>query len=357
MIETDFIAPWAIASPHVQSLLASGSTRIWSRRREIAMLRTVTRNDVLELPGGVRLQVWVSLPTPPAKAVVVLLHGWEGSAQSTYQVATAASLLAEGYAVYRLDFRDHGETYHLNPDVFHSCRLAEVVDAVHAIGARHAHLPLLLAGYSLGGNFALRVGLVESHAAATQVKAIVAICPPVRPLNTITAIERAPFFYQQYFLKKWRHSLQRKAECFPDRYPFHSPRERSRLRRLDLLKLTVYLIEQYTEFASARDYLEAYGVHEQRLSALKIPTTILAAADDPVCPADDLALVGKSTYLQTLVTRHGGHCGFVQQLTQPSYAETLISRRFAEALASADVGPFRAPAAHPEPQAALALLP
>ena len=38
-----------------------------------------------------------------------------------------------GFDVVRLNLRDHGETHHLNRDLFHSCRLPEVVGAVRAL--------------------------------------------------------------------------------------------------------------------------------------------------------------------------------------------------------------------------------
>ena len=51
-------------------------------------------------------------------AVVILLHGWEGSSQSAYQVTTAHYLLNHGYDVLRLNLRDHGESHHLNKEMF-----------------------------------------------------------------------------------------------------------------------------------------------------------------------------------------------------------------------------------------------
>ena len=62
-----------------------------------------------------------------------------------------------GFEVVRLNLRDHGATHHLNRELFHSCRLPEVVGAVRALALRFPGMPLVLAGFSLGGNFMLRV--------------------------------------------------------------------------------------------------------------------------------------------------------------------------------------------------------
>ena len=46
---------------------------------------------------------------------------------------SAAHLFSLGCDVFRLNFRDHGPSHHLNEDIFHSCRLDEVVGAVRRI--------------------------------------------------------------------------------------------------------------------------------------------------------------------------------------------------------------------------------
>ncbi|RBF42040.1 alpha/beta hydrolase, partial [Xanthomonas oryzae pv. oryzae] len=95
----------------------------------------------------------------PPRGTVLLLHGWEGSADSNYMCLTAARVLGLGYQVFRLNFRDHGGTHHLNVDLFHSDRIDEVVNAAGDLWRRFPAPQLLAAGYSLGGNFALRLAL------------------------------------------------------------------------------------------------------------------------------------------------------------------------------------------------------
>ena len=56
-------------------------------------------------------------------------------------------------------FRDHGDTHHLNRGLFHSCLLDEAIGAVREFARMHPLAPRVLVGFSLGGNFALRVAL------------------------------------------------------------------------------------------------------------------------------------------------------------------------------------------------------
>jgi predicted alpha/beta-fold hydrolase len=48
-----------------------------------------------------------------------------------------------------------------------------------------------------------------------------------------------------------------------------------------------------------------------RLAEIRVPTTILAAADDPVVPSEPLEQVRRSEAVEVHIARHGGHLGFV----------------------------------------------
>ena len=102
--------------------------------------------------------------------IAVLVHGWEGNAESLYILSLGQQLFDRGFDVVRLNLRDHGDTHHLNRELFHSCRLPEVVGAVQSLQAVVPGQPLHLVGFSLGGNFMLRVaaqageaGLADRH--------------------------------------------------------------------------------------------------------------------------------------------------------------------------------------------------
>ena len=136
MIETasPYRAPWWLRSPHVQSMLGSSPMRIRRGARALAALGTRGEAVVLDAGEGVRLQgVYNPPPAGEPRGLALLLHGWEGSTESSYMRLTAARLLAAGFATFRLNFRDHGDTHHLNPGLFHSNRIDEVVRAALAV--------------------------------------------------------------------------------------------------------------------------------------------------------------------------------------------------------------------------------
>ena len=214
---SQFNPPPGLRNRHVQSVLASSGLRRWFGRRHHGALERNAREHLLDCGSGVRLQGFHNAQQryERARGLVVLLHGWEGSVHSTYVLNTGARLLQEGFDVFRLNFRDHGDTHHLNRDLFHSCRLDEVLGAVRAVQAQYPATPLALAGFSLGGNFALRVAL---HAAegGIDLRYVIAVCPVIDPGSGLFGLEHAPFFYHSYFVHKWRRSLRRKQALFPE---------------------------------------------------------------------------------------------------------------------------------------------
>src|SRR5260370_16103777 len=155
--DEDFRPPRWLRNRHVQSMLASTSARRGSIMRRTAGVVTAEKEMLLDCGDGVRLQSFVSSPANSTGRPAIILHGWEGSAQSLYILSLAQQLFDRGFEVVRLNLRDHGETHHLNRELFHSCRLPEVIGAVQALQAHFPGRPLSGVGFSLGRNFLLPV--------------------------------------------------------------------------------------------------------------------------------------------------------------------------------------------------------
>jgi predicted alpha/beta-fold hydrolase len=324
-----FRPPRLLRNPHLQSVLASSSVRRWLNRHRQREIEAASTEYLLDCGEGVRLQGFHARHTlgGEARGLVLLLHGWEGSSQSSYVLNVGHRLLREGYDVFRLNFRDHGDTHHLNREVFHSCRIAEVVGAVRDVSRRFGERPLFVAGFSLGGNFALRVAL-RAPAAGIPLAHAIAVCPAIRPHATLDALERGPWIYHAYFMRKWRASLKRKQELFPDAYDFDQ-----RFLGKDMRGLTAELVERYTDYGSLDRYLDGYSIHGDRLAGLAVPASILHAADDPIIPVEDFRGLTLPAHVRLDIAPHGGHCGFIRDWSLRSAAEDYLLARLGEATA------------------------
>lgn len=313
-------ARW-LRNRHLQSMLASTS---WRRARVLARagpMLAVAEELVLDCGAGVRLQCFLSRPPGSRGAPVVLLHGWEGSAESLYVLSLAQLLYQQGFEVARLNLRDHGETHHLNRELFHSCRLPEVVGAVRTLQRQHfAGRAPQLVGFSLGGNFTLRVA-AQARSAELPLAQVIAVSPVLDPIETLAALQRGFPGYELYFVRKWLRSLRKKQAVWPDAYDFGAI---SRMR--DLKTMTAELVRAHTDFVTLEEYLNGYAVTGARLAHLEVPATIFTSLDDPIIPAGGLARLARPATLSLSVSRYGGHCGFFARLAGPTWLERRIVR-------------------------------
>ncbi len=319
----DFDPPAWMANRHLQSILPSLPFRRPAIERRAAAVRRASQPLVLDCGDGVRLMGLHAVP-PPADVervprLAVLLHGWEGSADSMYLLSVAQLLHERGFDVVRLNLRDHGGTHALNRELFHSCRLPEVVGAVARLQALFPRHSLSLAGFSLGGNFALRVG-ARARDAGIRIARIVAVCPVLDPAVTLEALESGPALYHDYFLYKWRRSLRQKQDAWPGHYDFGDLVGARSLR-----SMTERMVLKYTEYPDLATYLAGYAVTGGLLESLQAPAWLITAADDPMIHARDLERLARPSSLEITVTPHGGHCGFMDGLRGPSWIDRRIA--------------------------------
>lgn len=327
-LDNTFQPPRWLRGRHFQTILPSLMWRAARVRRRALPLIAASEELLLECGDGVTLQAFHSSPAKrgrePGKRLAVLLHGWEGSADSTYVMSMGQTLFAAGFEVVRLNLRDHGATHHLNRDLFHSCRLPEVVGAIQALARRFHGLPMVLGGFSLGGNFMLRVA-AHAEARHLPIERVVAVCPVLDPAVTMRTLESGFPLYHSYFVRKWTRSLAKKQMAWPDHYDFADL-----LRVRNLREMTRLLVASHTEYPSVDDYLTGYAITGDRLTTLAAPASVFVALDDPIIEAQDLPRLARVPGLTISTTTHGGHCGFIDDLGGSSWMDHKVARLVAE---------------------------
>ena len=317
-----FRPPPGLRSGHLQSLISSSAVRRRFVLRRSEAVRHAGKVWTLDGGDGIRLQGLYSQQPGDSRGLAVLLHGWEGSVNSNYVLANGARLYAEGFDIFRLNFRDHGDTHHLNHEIFHSCRLDEVVWSLRDLQDRLGASRWCLAGYSLGGNFSMRVAL-RAESAGLDIAHVVAVNPVINPLHAMVAMEEGMRFYERYFERKWSRSLKIKKQAFPELYGAETWHDIRGLRNR-----THYLATKHAGFGSAEEYFQGYSIADNRLAPLRVTSTILTSEDDPVVPVHDFEELPENPCLELIITRYGGHCGFLKNWKLESMAEDLIAERF-----------------------------
>ena len=313
----DFNPPAYLRSPHAQTVLSSRVTSTAPSRPAAEHVDL----EIARLPDSPRLTAKLDI-VANARALVVLIHGWLGDAESTYNVRVAAALNAEGLSTARLVLRDHGETEALNEGVFNSAKLDEVVAAVEQLHDRASPGATAIVGFSLGGNFALRV----ASARARGIEQCVAVCPVIDPAATVRAIDRGWFVYQHYFMRKWRRSLAAKQNEFPDIYQLDNA-----LSLSSVSALTDFVVTRHLPFPDANAYYAGYRITDALLARAQAQIAIIAAADDPVIPIDDVRSLERREGLRIFETQRGGHCGHLEGL-QRTWIDRAVTRLITNAL-------------------------
>lgn len=297
---------------HLQSILASAKWRLWPLRHNNPV-KEVGQKELIKTPLAT-LQGFYSPQPKNNKQTAILIHGWEGSAMSTYLQRMAHQLYAAGIGVYRLNLRDHGDSHHLNEALFHSCRLDEVVASLKQLQARFMGQDLYLIGFSLGGNFAVRAAADRD----LSFTGVYAVSPPVNPENSMHAIE-ASKLYGPYFLRKWKRSLAIKQNHFPHLFEGHPWQQLNSLK-----ELTETLVLKHTEYKTIEAYFYGYSLTPEVIKNINSPTQIITAWDDPVIPFADFSTIDRLSNIKLVTTPTGGHCGFIKNWRLHSWVEDYI---------------------------------
>ena len=309
-----FAPPFWLRPSLVQTALASFKFR---KRGKNPML-DVAQDRIMDCEDGVRLKGSYS-PHPDNKALVIFLHGWEGSQDSTYVVACGRHMYHQGASVFRLNYRDHGDSHDLNEGLFYSTLFNEVFDAVKQAAELADGAPVYIVGFSLGGNFALRIARSLRDLTIKNLQHIFAISPVVDPWGAAPLVDKT-WLYRRYFLKKWTASLKKKQALYPELYNFDYIMSERRV-----LSMTSKLIPKYSDYPDMESYFNAYRVDPHDLEHCPVPISLVTARDDGIIPVDDIMSLTLNENARRIIHDHGGHNGFFQSLTGPTWYDDYVS--------------------------------
>ncbi len=146
---SQFQPAWWLPGTHAQTLWAS------LVRRPVEIELSLER---LTLPDG----DFIDLAWTKGKSdkIVILLHGLEGSINSSYARGMLAAIDKKGWCGVFLHFRGCSGEHNLKDFSYHSGETGDFRFLVETLRKRHPEATLCAVGYSLGGNELLKY-LVE----------------------------------------------------------------------------------------------------------------------------------------------------------------------------------------------------
>jgi predicted alpha/beta-fold hydrolase len=316
---------------HTQTLYA------WARRRRFPSLPSPDAR-YFDVAADARVLAhchWQE--RPQERPTLLLLHGLEGSSFAHYICGISDKAWAQGWNVVRLNQRNCGNTEHLSRGLYHSGLTTDPLFVLRELIEVDGLRAIAIAGYSLGGNLTLKLAGELADTPPPELRAVCAVSPTMDLAACVRALERrSNIAYQFNFVRNLKARMRRKAAFFPDAFPLEPLRRVWTVRQFD---------ETYTAphhgFRDAADYYHRAAAL-RTIERVRVPALILTAEDDPFVPTgafSDPAVLG-NPHITALVTRHGGHCAFVEP-PEPGYdgywAERQIVRFAAAAFSQAEL--------------------
>jgi predicted alpha/beta-fold hydrolase len=239
---------------------------------------------------------------------LIALHGLNGSSDAHYMRGLAAKAFAENLNVVRLNQRNCGDTEHLSAGLFHSGLTADARHVIEELTDVDGIREITVAGYSLGGNLALKLAGEYGDHPHPSLRAVAAVSPILEISECVRALERpSNFLYEWNFVRDLKRRIRRKVALQPGSFD---------LTKLKCVRTVREFDEAYTAphfgFLNAEDYYHRASAMRV-IDRVRVPALIITSEDDPFVPAAsfrDQKVTG-NPHITLVLCEHGGHCGFV----------------------------------------------
>jgi uncharacterized protein len=301
--------------------------------------RPRARRERWELPDGDFLDVDRFEPPrapdpgaggPREEAVLVVCHGLEGSSRAPYVRGLVGLALSTGLSVVAVNFRGcSGEPNRLARS-YHSGETGDLAIVVERLAAERPGRPIVLAGFSLGGNVVVKYLGERGDGVPREVRGAAAISVPFDLEGSARSLD-GPGFWNWVYRARFMRRLRRKAAEKARRFPRAFDAARAAAART-FAEFDAAVTAPLHGFPTA----EAYW-HESSagrfLAGVRRPLLAVAALDDPIVPAATLpAAEAKKNPLVTVeAVAAGGHVAFVSGW--PFWPSYWAERRAVEFLA------------------------
>ena len=297
-----FRPAWWLPGPHTTTLWGK-----FGRREPAADVRwervPTSDGDFIELAHLAR-------DAGPDAAHMLILHGLEGGVNSHYVRGLMRQAASRGWNATLMLFRTCGPTPNELPRSYHSGETDDPLFVINRLIEQRPHTTLGAVGISLGGNVLCKLLGERGERMPSQFKAAVAMSAP---FDLARGSRRISHGVSRIYEKSFLRSLVPKAQRKIARHP-----ELAEIRLNPRIQSVWQFDDEFTSqvhgFVDAADYY-ARSSSLQFLSAIRRPTLLLNAVDDPFLPPEVLDDVRTATAENAEITlefpKRGGHVGFV----------------------------------------------
>lgn len=267
---------------------------------------------------------------PREGSVLVVCHGLEGSSRAPYVRGLIGLALSTGLSAVALNFRGcSGEPNRL-PRSYHSGETGDLALLVDRLAAERPGRPIVLAGFSLGGNVVVKYLGERGERLPEEVRGAAAISVPFDLEGSARSID-GPGFWNWVYRERFMRRLRRKAAEKARRFPGAFDAARAAAART-FAEFDAAVTAPLHGFASAEAYWRESSAGPF-LAGVRRPLLAIASLDDPIVPAATVPApeARKSPHVTVETVAAGGHVAFVSGW--PFWPSFWAERRAVEFLA------------------------
>ena len=282
-------------SRHAQTI---GATIFSFYRVPDSQRRFVYLND------GERISLEIAIPPDwkDHQLTVVMVHGLCGSHQSRYLVRMASKLYQKNIRSIRVNLKGCGSGRGYAKKIYHPDCSHDLWAALEEIRRETPNSPIIVVGFSFGGNVALKMAGEHEEEARQLIEKVIAINPPI-DLRASAYLLSQNKLYERYFMRYFRAEVDFLHRHF-NLEPIDIPRQ------MGILGFDEFYLAPHSGYQSAKEYY--YAMSSGRLlPAVRVPCRILFSRDDPIVDSTVLDSVCIPDHIQILSTQKGGHLGFL----------------------------------------------
>lgn len=300
IVASTFSPAWWLKNRHAQTIYP---TLAWPGAPRVAL-----RSELLELPDGDATSVdWlITAGKPgPEDPLLVILHGLEGSSDSTCIRHLLGASLEHGWQAAVLHFRDCGDYRNRLPRRYHAGETSDLRYFLGKLRTDGHSGPIIAAGYSLGGNVLLKY--LGEEGVATPMHAAAAICVPLN-LHTCAEALKHGFskVYQRYLLKRMKKAVVDKFSPHTAAFDWDKAMRANTFAEFD--DVVTAPLHGFADKNEYYDRCSSIGF----LGGIERSTLIINALDDPFMRPEIIPdATALSQHVQLEVSKTGGHVGFV----------------------------------------------
>lgn len=266
-----------------------------------------SQTEYVELSDGDKLAMEVYTPKDwqPNDLTVLMIHGYSGSHKSPYLIRMTKKLAKLGIRSIRLNMRGCGSGRGHAKKLYHGGISEDVLSTLKMIKQTTPDSPIVLIGFSIGGNIILKLAGELQDTAHQYISRIIAINPPMDLHESAKRLSmKRSRFYQRMFLHYLRSEIDYRNTHFDDLKMTEVPKQMS-VYDLD----EKYIIPQWG-FSNVLDYYKTCS-SKYYISRIEVPCHILLSKDDPIIDYQTLDDIDLPKNVDVHTTEEGGHLGFL----------------------------------------------